>query len=51
MIGGEDGALDQHCGSEGRGPTEASELRCDGQCHDASDEEEPDGGVKEFDPD
>jgi hypothetical protein len=26
-------------------------LRCDGQCHDASDEEEPDGGVKEFDPD
>ena len=51
MIGGEDGALDQHHGGEGSGPTEAADLCCDGQCHDASDEEEPDGGVKEFDPD
>jgi hypothetical protein len=51
VIGGEDGALEQHYGCEGRGPTETSELRCDGQCHNASDEEEPDGSVKEFDPD
>jgi hypothetical protein len=51
VIGGEDGALDQHYGGQGHSPTEAAEPRCDGQCKDASDEEEPDGGVKEFDPD
>jgi hypothetical protein len=50
VVCGENDTFDENQRGEDSGPAETAELRYDGQCHDASDEEEPDGGVKEFDP-
>ena len=47
----EDNAFDQHQGGEGGGPSEAAHDGCDWYSYDADDEEEPDCGVQEFDPD